>query len=81
MTQRTRNSVRIAIIPTALREARLRLYLSPEDLAEKADVGVGTIKAAEGSERYVHLSTVQALARALDCDPADISHIKREDVA
>lgn len=75
MGNRTRNTVRIILLPPALRERRLRAFLSPEQLAHVSGVGLGTIKAAEGSERSVHLSTVKALAEALKCDPADISRV------
>jgi transcriptional regulator with XRE-family HTH domain len=81
MENRTRNTARIAIIPTALREARLRKFWTPEQLAKKASVGVGTIKAAEGSERFVHLSTAQRLADALGCTPNEIAQVKTEEGA
>ncbi len=71
----------MAIIPTALRKARLRKFWTPEQLAQQSDVGIGTIKAAEGSERFVHLSTVQALADALEVDPEEIAQVKTEGVA
>lgn len=75
MRNRTRNTARIVINPQALREARLRKFWTPRQLADEADVGLGTIRAAEGSERFMHLSTVQALASALGCKPADISKV------
>lgn len=76
MENRTRNNARIVTLPDALRAARLRLYLTPEQAAEKSGVSVGTIKAAEGSERSVHLSTIKALADAYGCDPSAISRVE-----
>lgn len=81
MGNRTRNTARVVIVPARLRAVRLSKYLSTEDLAGMANVAVGTIRAAEGSERAVHLSTVKALAAALECAPGDISRIDTEDVA
>ena len=79
MENRTRSKARIAIIPSALRAARLRKFWEPEDLAKAASVGVGTIKAAEGREKTVHLSTARRLADALGCEPSDIARVKTEE--
>ena len=76
MANRTRNSVKLVVIPTALRERRLRAFLSPEQLAERSQVGLGTIKAAEGSPKSVHLSTVEKLSRALGCAPSEIAQVE-----
>lgn len=81
MGNRTRNTARIVSLPAALRERRLRAFLSPEQLAEASKVGAGTIRAAEGSPRSIHLSTAEKLAKALGCDPSDISEVVVEEAA
>lgn len=73
MAHRTRNTARILTNPTALRAARLRRFMSPEDLARASKVGLGTIKAGEGKAKSVHLSTIEKLASALRCNPSEIS--------
>lgn len=79
MANRTRNTVRLVSLPSALRERRLRAFLSPEQLAEASEVGVGTIRAAEGSPRSIHLSTAEKLAKALGCAPSEIAEVQTAD--
>lgn len=80
MENRTRNAVRIEIIPARLRAKRLQRFLTPEQLSSLSGVAASTIRAAEGTKRSVHLSTVQKLAEALKCSEGDISEVV-EDVA
>lgn len=81
MAHRTRNSARLVIIPTEIRRRRLEKFWSPEDLAERAEVSAGLVKAVEGSERSVHLSSVKKLAKALGCEYGDISKVQVEEAA
>lgn len=66
---------RLTVIPEALRRARLEAFLERSELAEKADVSEATIRAFEQSPKPAKISTIRAIAKALGCDPSDISEV------
>lgn len=68
----------LVIRPQALRSRRLSALLTQEGLARKARVSEDTVRQAEDIKtgpKAVFPGTVKKLARALDCDPADISEV------
>lgn len=71
------NRPQLIIRPQALRSRRLSALLTQEGLARKARVSEDTIRQAEDIRvpKAVFPGTVKKLARALDCDPADISEV------
>jgi predicted ATPase/transcriptional regulator with XRE-family HTH domain len=54
-----------------LRNFRMRAHLTQEALANRAGVGLTTLKALEGGQRLPHLLTVHQLADALELSEAD----------
>lgn len=60
-----------------IRRERLALVLRQDELAEKASLGLSTLRTAERSER-VAASTIRKLAEALDVAPRAISTIVDE---
>lgn len=68
----------LVIRSNVLRDRRLAAAFSQQTLADESNVDVGTIKqieAAVGGLRAVFPSTVQKLAGALKCKPADVSEL------
>lgn len=65
--------------PNQIRAKRLALALTREQLADKAGLGVSTIHKLEGGFMdSVSPKTIQAIAKVLDCDVADISEVEQE---
>jgi DNA-binding Xre family transcriptional regulator len=70
---------RLLISGPALRERRLRAFLSPVELAQKAGMTAQRIRDFENeNHRGTKPETVRALATALGCEPTDISEIVTE---
>jgi transcriptional regulator with XRE-family HTH domain len=57
---------------TRLRDARLRRFMTQETLAQKSGVAEGTINRLEAGKTDARLGTINKLAAALGCDPADL---------
>jgi len=73
---------KLLIDPDALRSRRLRAFLTVQDLASKAKVSVGTIKALESpTPRGVTVDTLGRLATVLDCQRSDISRVESPESA
>lgn len=62
----------LSIIGRRIREARLRLRLSQEDLAEGAELHRTYIGSVERGERNLSILNLVRIARALTLDPADL---------
>jgi DNA-binding Xre family transcriptional regulator len=70
---------RLLISGHALRERRLRAFLSTVELAEKAGLTAQRIRDFENeNHRGTKPDTARRLASALGCEPADISEIVTE---
>jgi DNA-binding XRE family transcriptional regulator len=69
----------------AIKARRLRMFLTHDELADIANVSPTTLKAWEKGTGPIRLHTVRKIAKALGCDPADISTVyvpdETEDVA
>lgn len=75
------SKARLQIKPGELRRKRLEALLSQEELSKKTrgQVKVHTIKGLEtGKWLGVQPRNVRALAKALKCDPFDISEVTEE---
>ncbi len=67
---------RLTALPNAIRARRLALALTRDQLAERSGLKVSTIHKLEGDFMdSISPKTVQALAAALSCDPAEISAV------
>ncbi len=57
-----------ALIPEQIRAARAMLRITAQQLADRASVGVATVRRAETSDKitYLNRSTDQAIRRALE---------------
>jgi transcriptional regulator with XRE-family HTH domain len=55
-----------------VREIRKRNFLTQEELADKAEVGVNTIIRIERNQVEPHGRTIRKLAAALDVQPAEL---------
>jgi transcriptional regulator with XRE-family HTH domain len=55
-----------------VRERRLTMGLTQEELAEKTDLHTIYLNSVERGERNIALENIVALARALGCSPKDL---------
>lgn len=62
----------VAIVAANVKGRRLRSGLSQEELADKCGYHRTYIGSIERGERNITLSTLEAVAAALECDPADL---------
>lgn len=67
--------------PLALRERRLELVLTREQVADRVGVSERSIARWEQEPAGIGVETLQLLARALKCSPDLISEVVREAVA
>ncbi len=51
---------------------RLASGYSPQELAQRADTGRGTVRSLERQERRAHATTIRRLSAALDVEPFDL---------
>ncbi len=68
---RKKSPVRIAF-GKILRQRRLDLAFTQEELAERAGIHPTYLGSAERGERNVSIENIVALARALKCSPKDL---------
>lgn len=59
-------------IGTRVRELRAAAELSQAELADRAGVHINTIKMLESGRGNATTDTIESLARALKCGPADL---------
>ena len=59
-----------------LKEVRAQRYLSMRDLAQKAGVGLATIREIEGGRAIPQLRTARKLAGALEIDPDEVDEFR-----
>lgn len=68
---RKRTPIRIAF-GQRVREKRISLQLTQEELAEQADLHTTYLSSIERGERNVALENIIAIAKALGCSPKDL---------
>jgi transcriptional regulator with XRE-family HTH domain len=61
--------------PGSIRYRRMQRALTQRDLAIRSGLDVSTISYLERGVRRARISTIQQLAKALDCDPLEIARI------
>ena len=60
-------------LTTRIREYRIRDRMSQEELAQRVDITMANLSILKNNKaRAVRFSTLEAICKALDCQPGDI---------